>query len=212
VLLAPGVADELWNALGRNIAPGRSTRVGDEELHVPLERFLSSRRWLAQALTTYGCAADIDPTLLDVLSRGDAERREVARILSGDAESLAEAQVEELLAYSRFIRALMSFQLRDLAHVLSLSHGANFSVPGAGKTTVAYACYEAERVRGPRAAPARSRPAVRLRRMGRRGWTLHGSRTDRYAPKWPRSASLRGVTGQLSALAPSLRDAGCVDR
>lgn len=115
---------------------------------MPLERFLSSRRWLAQALTTYDCAADIDPTLLDVLSRGDAERREVARILSGDAESLAEAQVEELLANSPFTRALMSFQLRDLAHVLSLSHGANFSVPGAGKTTVAYACYEAERVRG----------------------------------------------------------------
>jgi hypothetical protein len=41
----------------------------------------------------------------------------------------------------------MWFQLRDLTHLLSLSHGANFSVPGAGKTTVAYGLYECERMR-----------------------------------------------------------------
>ncbi len=38
-------------------------------------------------------------------------------------------------------RELKSFQLRDLAHLLSLRHGANFSVPGAGKTTVAFALH-----------------------------------------------------------------------
>jgi SNF2 family DNA or RNA helicase len=36
-------------------------------------------------------------------------------------------------------RELKQFQLRDLAHLLSLPNGANFSVPGAGKTTVALA-------------------------------------------------------------------------
>ena len=41
----------------------------------------------------------------------------------------------------------MPFQRRDLLVMLGLSNGANFSVPGAGKTTVAYACYELERVR-----------------------------------------------------------------
>ncbi|MFN0011731.1 MAG: SNF2-related protein [Phycisphaerales bacterium] len=38
--------------------------------------------------------------------------------------------------------------MRDLTRILSLSHSANFSVPGAGKTTVAYATYEAERQSG----------------------------------------------------------------
>jgi SNF2 family DNA or RNA helicase len=52
------------------------------------------------------------------------------------------------MAQGRFHRELRPFQLRDLAQILSLSHGANFSVPGAGKTTVAYAVYEAERARG----------------------------------------------------------------
>lgn len=43
---------------------------------------------------------------------------------------------------------LTSFQRRDIARLLSLSHGANFSVPGAGKTRVALAVYAAVRERG----------------------------------------------------------------
>ncbi|MBF9045464.1 ATP-dependent helicase [Rhodobacterales bacterium HKCCE4037] len=38
-------------------------------------------------------------------------------------------------------RELRDFQLRDLSHLLALSNGANFSVPGAGKTTVTFALH-----------------------------------------------------------------------
>lgn len=38
-------------------------------------------------------------------------------------------------------RELKDFQLRDLARLLSLPNGANFSVPGAGKTTVTFALH-----------------------------------------------------------------------
>ncbi|MEX0604455.1 MAG: DEAD/DEAH box helicase [Marinobacter sp.] len=38
-------------------------------------------------------------------------------------------------------RNLKDFQLRDLSHLLSLNNGANFSVPGAGKTTVTFALH-----------------------------------------------------------------------
>ncbi|UTT70584.1 DEAD/DEAH box helicase [Arthrobacter sp. DNA4] len=40
---------------------------------------------------------------------------------------------------------LTSFQLRDIAKLLSLRHGANFSVPGAGKTRVGLAVFHALR-------------------------------------------------------------------
>ncbi|MEV0179568.1 DEAD/DEAH box helicase [Streptomyces sp. NPDC050625] len=43
---------------------------------------------------------------------------------------------------------LSEFQLRDIAKLLSLQHGANFSVPGAGKTRVALAVYAAQKARG----------------------------------------------------------------
>ncbi|MET7661124.1 DEAD/DEAH box helicase [Streptomyces sp. NPDC005373] len=38
---------------------------------------------------------------------------------------------------------LTSFQRRDIAHLISMQHGANFSVPGAGKTRVGLAVYAA---------------------------------------------------------------------
>ncbi|MFD7167868.1 DEAD/DEAH box helicase [Streptomyces violascens] len=43
---------------------------------------------------------------------------------------------------------LTAFQRRDVAYLLSMRHGANFSVPGAGKTRVALAVYAALRERG----------------------------------------------------------------
>ncbi len=45
-------------------------------------------------------------------------------------------------------RTLKPFQLRDLSHLLSLSNGANFSVPGAGKTTVTFALHTLTRKPG----------------------------------------------------------------
>lgn len=43
---------------------------------------------------------------------------------------------------------LTSFQQRDVVKLMSLRHGANFSVPGAGKTRVGLAVFEALRARG----------------------------------------------------------------
>ena len=56
--------------------------------------------------------------------------------------TLTEDQIEQrlqALAFSK--RDLKKFQNRDLSHLLSLANGANFSVPGAGKTTVTFALH-----------------------------------------------------------------------
>lgn len=51
-------------------------------------------------------------------------------------------EIEERLLELGFTRrSLKPFQLRDLARLLALSNGANFSVPGAGKTTVTFALH-----------------------------------------------------------------------
>lgn len=135
----------MWNALGRNIAPDRAQLIDDRHLAVPIERLLVSRNWLGQLLTTYQCALDVTPAVEGLLERHDREREEVDDALAGRVEP---ADIATDLDGSRFIRDLRSFQRRDLAHLLALRHGANFSVPGAGKTTVAYALYEALRQQG----------------------------------------------------------------
>jgi hypothetical protein len=50
-------------------------------------------------------------------------------------------EIEQRLEQAGFTRKLKSFQLRDLQRLLSLENGANFSVPGAGKTTVTLALH-----------------------------------------------------------------------
>jgi hypothetical protein len=137
------VDDELWNALGRNIAPG-GAQIDDRHVSVPVERLLAARQWLAQALTTYQCGFDPSPQITELLTRHDSERHEIDLAL---ADGVDIADVDTLLVGSRFHRDLRPFQQRDVGRLLALSHGANFSVPGAGKTTVAYALYEAERQR-----------------------------------------------------------------
>lgn len=51
----------------------------------------------------------------------------------------SESILSELKAKGFTKRSLKQFQIRDLQRLLSLPHGANFSVPGAGKTTVMFA-------------------------------------------------------------------------
>ncbi len=137
------VPDELWNALGRNIAPN-TRQVDDRHVSVPVERLLATRQWLAEALTTYGCGFDPTQPITELLERHDAELDEIGNALAQEPEPVA---LDGLMEASRFRRPLRDFQERDLGRLLALSHGANFSVPGAGKTTVAYALYEIERQR-----------------------------------------------------------------
>ncbi|MHB2001654.1 MAG: SNF2-related protein [Solirubrobacteraceae bacterium] len=135
---------EMWNALGRNISPDRAQLLDDRHLSVPIERLLVSRNWLGQLLTTYGCALDVTLAVQELLDRQDRERQHVDEALAGQIEP---ADFAASLQASRFIRDMRAFQQRDLAQLLALRHGANFSVPGAGKTTVAYALYETLRQR-----------------------------------------------------------------
>ena len=56
-------------------------------------------------------------------------------------DSSAEQIEERLNAIGFTKRKLKDFQLRDLQKLISLPNGANFSVPGAGKTTVTFALH-----------------------------------------------------------------------
>jgi len=127
---------------------GIVTRTDAMEITIPVDRFLAARTWLGDALTTYRCDIEFDEATQAILARSDAEGREVEDALSYLVAPMLDEELRELLAATRFQRNLRDFQLRDLAKIISLSHGANFSVPGSGKTTVTYAVYEAERIRG----------------------------------------------------------------
>lgn len=115
-----------------------------QQIVLPLERLLSNMSWLRSACQRHGVGIKSDPDLDAILQQTRAQRRLLRAALTA-AEPLNEDQVNRRLEGTRFQRVLRWFQTRDLGRLLGLANGANFSVPGAGKTTVAYAVYESER-------------------------------------------------------------------
>jgi SNF2 family DNA or RNA helicase len=97
---------------------------------------------------TYDCGADLTADVTELMDRSRLEQEQVQAALAGRLDSIDDDDVQTMLNGTRFDRQLKPFQVRDLRRLLSLLNGANFSVPGAGKTCVAYACYEASRVEG----------------------------------------------------------------
>lgn len=140
-----GVDDDFWYALAVRLV-ARQTPDMSMSLDVPLERLLQGRLWLRDHCLNYGIGLDLDAAITERLTRAHKEAVFLDAVLSGTAAART-AAAEDATA-TRFTRELRPFQKRDLAKVLSLEHGANFSVPGAGKTAVTYALYENERRRG----------------------------------------------------------------
>lgn len=69
------------------------------------------------------------------------------RLKGHSNQTLVDAKHVQSLLGAGWRGALTTFQRRDIAKLLSLRHGANFSVPGAGKTRVGLAVFHALRRR-----------------------------------------------------------------
>lgn len=123
----------------------------DFAVSVPIEVFASRQGWLPSMCRRYGVTVNLDDETRALVKRGRSERDRLRLLRASPAGAPSEAATDTVvsaLAQTRFIRDLRSFQMRDLTRLLYLDHGANFSVPGAGKTTVELAVYESERRAG----------------------------------------------------------------
>jgi len=140
-----GVADNAW--LQIRAEWGADGRNSDHLVVVPLERFMALRGSFASRASALGIGAVLDDGIREALRLTKETRKDLDQSLAGPA-ALSDAKVLDAIGRSRYRRNLRPFQTRDLGRLLVLRHGANFSVPGAGKTAVAYAVYEAERGRG----------------------------------------------------------------
>jgi SNF2 family DNA or RNA helicase len=128
----------VWSADGRE---------ADRLIFVPLEQFMAQRNAFSARARSLRIDARLDEGVMDAVRKAKETRVELTETLASP-HALPGDEVLKAIGGSRFKRELRSFQTRDLGRLIALSNGANFSVPGAGKTAVAYALYEAERTRG----------------------------------------------------------------
>jgi hypothetical protein len=142
------VPDLAWEEIVSTLTE-RYPRQGQPVLVKP-GRLLRRRHLLLGLLLRNGVDIEPDAVVRELLRQTSNDDEVLMSILDGGNTEILSLPLfdDELSDGARLVRELRSFQARDLARLLRLPHGANFSVPGAGKTTVTYALHAIERARG----------------------------------------------------------------
>lgn len=139
------VPDDFWRKVRAEW--GQSGPDPNLAVLVPTELFAARHGWLPTVGRQFGIQVELDAAVRDLLA-GSRLERERLQALREDPPADTTGVAAERLEHSRFARELLPFQVRDIGRLLAMDNGANFSVPGAGKTTVELAVYEAERFSG----------------------------------------------------------------
>jgi SNF2 family DNA or RNA helicase len=138
----PGAWARLQEAFARGIVGGTPTRT-----EIRVDVFLAELSVLREVRNLYGQKVELGADLRSQLMSLARDRKAREEAISYPRDITHDGLEEELTA-AGFKRKLKPFQLDNLAVILQLPHGADFSVPGAGKTTVALANFTLERARG----------------------------------------------------------------
>lgn len=138
-----GLEDDLRRlAVSFRTSIQRSHGVVEIEIDDLLTNLASLSAWPHQAEGDVIWDVHLQALVVDSLQDAQAVS---ARLRSPDAPpAVGEGSVTSLLGED-WTGDLTAFQRRDIAKLLSLRHGANFSVPGAGKTRVGLAVFQALR-------------------------------------------------------------------
>lgn len=137
-----------------------------DEINAPHLRMLSTRFSTSLSLHKTSISIELDDFLVNLreLARWPSEDIDVRwdsgllRLVEGNVQDsalvdarLRAEEAEQLPAPvlpHNWVAPLTEHQTRDLSKLVALNHGANFSVPGAGKTRASMAVYAARRASG----------------------------------------------------------------
>jgi hypothetical protein len=131
----------IWDRLKARFAAQPDAILLDDTIDIPWPEVLGVIREFGSASTQKALGFKFAPS--------DRARPRVATFIAETKKArlskdsltveIGENEIQPRLDAIGYTRQLKHFQLRDLARLLSLPHGANFSVPGAGKTSVTFA-------------------------------------------------------------------------
>jgi hypothetical protein len=123
------VTKEIWGQVVLWWSDGSQVGVDSPALVIPLHEFLLRMGWLRSDWTSQGRKVVISQDLRDRLTGARQAQEQFENLLAGNVR-----QGELDLSGLRLQRELTKAQIGNVNRLAAMSNGANFSVPGAGKT------------------------------------------------------------------------------
>lgn len=140
---ADGSTDSsIWTRLrARLAAEPASKSIGATAFEMPWPLVLQVLRELGSKSlqTSLNFRFQPDESAAEQVKRFAHEVQQARQARGSLTATVSADDIQETLTAKGFKRTLKTFQVRDLQRLLALPNGANFSVPGAGKTTVTLA-------------------------------------------------------------------------
>lgn len=140
VLIEPigDIAPDEWNQVTRWWCSVGGVTESLYSVSIPPAIFAQHKHWLREGWTRFGhSVAPPGPEIISLLSRTESYIDEFVSLSqqegSDEERDLTDLQIK---------RQLTSFQLDNLHALIRMPNGANFSVPGAGKTSTTLAVWE----------------------------------------------------------------------
>jgi len=153
VLRRGDVPEGAWVDLRRAARERGASELSRDELELRWFGFLSLAHTLRHLQRAHGFETTYSAEARDRLTRFVDQARQLEQVQAGSEgdQAISADELYQRLAsrgWNRAKRELTAEQIRDARRMLQLMNGANFSVPGAGKTTVALAVNLAGTVAG----------------------------------------------------------------
>lgn len=143
-LTREGISDTDWRNIAVMVA--ETLPRSGLPLLVGADKIVARANTLQQILTRLNARLVTDDAVRALLGRLRQDKQTVTNLLA--ATPTERPAPDELNGSHRMTRTLRDFQITDVDRLWSMRHGANFSVPGAGKTTVTLALHLRERAAG----------------------------------------------------------------
>ena len=142
--ISGGSQDRIWIRIRQSAASKEDYRFSENgnSVTLPWPSILSLIREYAPQQKKYDFRFKPSPKAKPEIDRFIAQYKAARQAQTVPPQEFSAEEIKgklEAIGFTR--RELRPFQLRDLKHLLALQNGANFSVPGSGKTTVTFALH-----------------------------------------------------------------------
>jgi SNF2 family DNA or RNA helicase len=134
------VVDKNWNQIRFQYNQiSDQSEVFESGIELPWHSFISNLEILSLAINVYGIKITFSSEAQALFDEGIKKKSDIQNI--DQLPQLSDIEIEDILSAKGFLRRLTKEQIRNVSKLSRLNSGATFSVPGAGKTTEAFAFY-----------------------------------------------------------------------